>query len=143
MKRTAFKSWLFYVPGDVFFILFNIYILSMLKNDELIKENELLGKYKKIMKYTLLMSCLVFIEDSFVIFKIDVYSDTILNITNRNFSEDILRISQSVIIISYFFNFFMFDSRGKEDIRVISPRNNYRSRMKDKSNNNSVEIFII
>ncbi len=143
MKRTAFKSWLFYVPGDVFFILFNIYILSMLKNDELIKENELLGKYKKIMKYTLLMSCLVFIEDSFVIFKIDVYSDTILNITNRNFSEDILRISQSVIIISYFFNFFMFDSRGKEDIRVISPRNNYRSRMKDKSNNDDEHDYYI
>lgn len=31
MQRTAFKSWLFFVPGDLFFVLFNSYLLIVYK----------------------------------------------------------------------------------------------------------------
>ena len=142
MQKTAFKSWLFYVPGDIFFILFNIYILNILKTKESIGNNTALGQYKKLLKYTLLMSCLVFLEDCFVIFNIDVYSDTILNITNRNFSEDILRITQSVIIISYLLNFFFTDSKQKEDIHTVSLNNGYNSAPKDKADEDEHNYYI-
>ena len=114
----------------------------MLRNEELIKSNELLGRYKKLMKYTLFMSCLVFIEDSFVIFKIDVYTDMILHITNRNFSEDILRISQSVIIIYYFFNFFPSESKQKGEIHVVSPDRGYKPALSEKTEEDEHSYYI-
>ena len=142
MERTAFKVWLFFLPGDIFFIVFNIYILNILRNKELTKGNELLRCYKKILKYFLLMSCLVLIEDIFVIFKIDIYTDTILHITNRNFSEDILRISQSIMIVYYFFNYYPFESNQKEERHIILSGSNYKPASKDKKNEDKYNYYI-
>ena len=142
MQRTAFKSWLFFVPGDIFFILFNLYLLNIVKNEKM-NENKGIFRYsKKIVKYTLFMSCLVFIEDSFVIFNIDVYSDTILNITNRNFSEDILRISQSLVLIPYFLNLFFTDSRSKEAAQAVTPDSSSRSAAEDRADENEHDYYI-
>lgn len=116
--KNCFQSLAVFSAGR-YFIVFNIYILNILRNEELTKGNELLRCYKKIMKYFLLMSCLVLIEDIFVIFKIDIYTDTILHITNRNFSEDILRISQSIMIVYYFFNYYPFEVNQKEESHII------------------------
>lgn len=142
MEKTAVKSWLFYISGDIFFIVFNIYILNILKNKKMIENNDALRRYKKLLTYTFLMSCLVFLEDSFVIFKIDVYSDTILNITNRNFSEDILRISQSIISILYFFNLFSVVSKQKEDIKTTASSNDYNSILEDNTEENEHSYYI-
>jgi DNA-binding CsgD family transcriptional regulator len=142
MPKNALKSWLFYVPGDIFFIVFNIYILNVLKNKKSIKEGSALDSYKKILKYTLFMSCLVFIEDSFVIFNIDVYTDTILNITNRNFSEDILRISQSLICIYYLFNIFIADAKPKEELSTTVSNKENSSEPKEKSEEDEHKYYI-
>ena len=142
MQRTAFKSWLFFVPGDIFFVLFNFYLLNVLKNKKVTENKGILRYTKKIVIYTLFMSCLVFVEDSFVIFNIDVYSDTILNITNRNFSEDILRISQSLILIPYFLNLFFTVPKPKEVIQAAAPGADYRSAAEDKANENEHDYYI-
>ena len=73
MQRTAFKSWLFFVPGDLFFVLFNSYLLIVSKNNKVIERKGIFIHVNKLLTYTLFMSCLVFVEDSFVIFNIDVY----------------------------------------------------------------------
>ena len=142
MQRTAFKSWLFFVPGDIFFVLFNFYLLNVLKNKKVTEDKGIFRYTKKIVIYTLFMSCLVFVEDSFVIFNIDVYSDTILNITNRNFSEDILRISQSLILIPYFLNLFFNDPKPKEVIQAAAPGVDYSSAVEDKANENEHDYYI-
>ena len=143
MQRTAFKSWLFFVPGDIFFVLFNFYLLIVLKNNEVIERKGIFIHIKKIVTYTLLMSCLVFVEDSFVIFNIDVYSDTILNITNRNFSEDILRISQSLVLIPYLLNLFFSELRQKEAVdTVVSDNEHDSSVLKDKTDENEHDYYI-
>ena len=142
MQRTAFKSWLFFVPGDIFFVLFNFYLLNVLKNKKVTEDKGIFRYTKKIVIYTLFMSCLVFVEDSFVIFNIDVYSDTILSITNRNFSEDILRISQSLILIPYFLNLFFTVPKPKEVIQAAAPGADYRSAAEDKANENEHDYYI-
>ena len=142
MEKTALKSWLFYIPGDIFFIIFNIYILNIIKNKKTTENSDILIYYEKLVKYTLFMSCLVFLEDSFVIFEIDVYSDTILNITNRNFSEDILRISQSLILIPYLLNLFFAESRQKEAADTAVSDNDNDSALKDKTDENEHDYYI-
>lgn len=141
MQRTAFKSWLFFVPGDLFFVLFNSYLLIVSKNNKVIERKGIFIHVNKLLTYTLFMSCLVFVEDSFVIFNIDVYSDTILNITNRNFSEDILRISQSLILIPYLLNLFFAESRQKEAAdTAVSDNDN--DALKDKTDENEHDYYI-
>ena len=142
MQRTAFKSWLFFVPGDLFFVLFNSYLLIVSKNNKVIERKGIFIHVNKLLTYTLFMSCLVFVEDSFVIFNIDVYSDTILNITNRNFSEDILRISQSVIIIPDLLNLFFAESRQKEAADTAVSDNDNDSALKDKTDENEHDYYI-
>ena len=141
MQRTAFKSWLFFVPGDLFFVLFNSYLLIVSKNNKVIERKGIFIHVNKLLTYTLFMSCLVFVEDSFVIFNIDVYSDTILNITNRNFSEDILRISQSLILIPYLLNLFFAESRQKEAADTAVSDNDNDSALKDKTDENEHEYY--
>ena len=142
MQRTAFKSWLFFVPGDLFFVLFNSYLLIVSKNNKVIERKGIFIHVNKLLTYTLFMSCLVFVEDSFVIFNIDVYSDTILNITNRNFSEDILRISQSMILIPYLLNLFFVESRQKEAADTAVSDNDNDSALKDKTDENEHDYYI-
>ena len=142
MQRTAFKSWLFFVPGDLFFVLFNSYLLIVSKNNKVIERKGIFIHVNKLLTYTLFMSCLVFVEDSFVIFNIDVYSDTILNITNRNFSEDILRISQSMILIPYLLNLFFAESRQKEAADTAVSDNDNDSALKDKTDENEHDYYI-
>ena len=142
MQRTAFKSWLFFVPGDLFFVLFNSYLLIVSKNNKVIERKGIFIHVNKLLTYTLFMSCLVFVEDSFVIFNIDVYSDTILNITNRNFSEDILRISQSLILIPYLLNLFFAESRQKEAVDTAVSDNDNDSALKDKTDENEHDYYI-
>ena len=142
MQRTAFKSWLFFVPGDLFFVLFNSYLLIVSKNNKVIERKGIFIHVNKLSTYTLFMSCLVFVEDSFVIFNIDVYSDTILNITNRNFSEDILRISQSLILIPYLLNLFFAESRQKEAADTAVSDNDNDSALKDKTDENEHDYYI-
>ena len=142
MQRTAFKSWLFFVPGDLFFVLFNSYLLIVSKNNKVIERKGIFIHVNKLLTYTLFMSCLVFVEDSFVIFNIDVYSDTILNITNRNFSEDILRISQSLILIPYLLNLFFAESKQKEAADTAVSDNDNDSALKDKTDENEHDYYI-
>ena len=142
MQRTAFKSWLFFVPGDLFFVLFNSYLLIVSKNNKVIERKGIFIHVNKLLTYTLFMSCLVFVEDSFVIFNIDVYSDMILNITNRNFSEDILRISQSLILIPYLLNLFFAESRQKEAADTAVSDNDNDSALKDKTDENEHDYYI-
>ena len=142
MQRTAFKSWLFFVPGDLFFVLFNSYLLIVSKNNKVIERKGIFIHVNKLLTYTLFMSCLVFVEDSFVIFNIDVYSDTILNITNRNFSEDILRISQSLILIPDLLNLFFAESRQKEAADTAVSDNDNDSALKDKTDENEHDYYI-
>lgn len=142
MQKTALKFWIFFVTGDIFFIFFNIYILNILNNKKITGKNNALNHYKKLLKFTFLMSCLVFLEDSFVIFNIDVYSDITLNITNRNFSEDFLRIGQSVVAVFYLFNLLFSDSKPNEEMSTLSLVNDYNLKLKNKENDNEHDYYI-
>lgn len=56
---------------------------------------------KRVLLYFLLMSVLVLLEDTYVIFFVDVYTNTGLSIFNRNFSENLLFIGFAIGFIVY------------------------------------------
>ena len=56
---------------------------------------------KRILLYFLIMAVLVLLEDTYVIFFVDVYTSTGLNIFNRNFSENLLFAGFAIAFIIY------------------------------------------
>lgn len=55
--------------------------------------------YRQILSITVLFSILILIEDTIVIFSIDIYSDILVKINNRSFSEDVMSILFSVFAV--------------------------------------------
>ena len=61
---------------------------------------------RRVLLYLLVMTVLVLIEDTYVIFFIDVYTNTGLNIFNRNFSENFLFLGAAIGFVVYTVRYF-------------------------------------
>lgn len=98
----ALMVWSYYLPYQLITIYLSLVGLKYIKsNSNLLNKNPYMNLYKKILKYTLIFSFLIIIEDTIVIFSFDVYSDILVKINNRSVSEDILTIIYAVYAIKY------------------------------------------
>jgi DNA-binding CsgD family transcriptional regulator len=99
-QNSALKVWLYYLPNQLFLIYLGFYAL-------LLQKRPLAALAKKYVQFigwlSIFFGLAILLEDTFVIFNIDQYSDIVFKINNRNLSEDIYSIILSVTII-YFCN---------------------------------------
>ena len=99
-QNSALKVWLYYLPNQLFFNL--PWMLCALSTT-----NRSFISSEKISSFIGWLSIgfgvAILLEDTFVIFNIDQYSDIVFKINNRNVSEDIYTIILSIAII-YFCN---------------------------------------
>ena len=96
----AFKVWLYYLPAQLFTLYLSVSGLLYLKKHpgELDRE---MHSYKSLLWITAVFSLLILAEDTIVIFSFDVYSDIMVKINNRSFSEDMMSILYSVYALVY------------------------------------------
>ncbi|MEO2542906.1 helix-turn-helix domain-containing protein, partial [Enterococcus faecalis] len=100
-QNSALKVWLYYLPNQLFLIYLGCYALYQLRIDPL---SALAKKYLRFIGWLSIgFGVAILLEDTFVIFNIDQYSDIVFKINNRNVSEDIYTIILSIAII-YFCN---------------------------------------
>ncbi len=100
-QNSALKVWLYYLPNQLFLIYLGFYALYQLRIDPL---SALAKKYLRFIGWLSIgFGVAILLEDTFVIFNIDQYSDIVFKINNRNVSEDIYTIILSIAII-YFCN---------------------------------------
>ncbi len=104
LPASALKVWLYYFPNQVFLFYISASSLQIIKKNPEKYTAPSRQLFKKILKVTLFFSILIVLEDTFVIFSVDVYTDILVRINNRNVSEDILSIFYAVCTIRYFFN---------------------------------------
>ncbi|MFC0233518.1 LuxR C-terminal-related transcriptional regulator [Vagococcus entomophilus] len=88
----ALKVWLYYFPMQLFLFVLSLLGLKNLKQKKSEFSSAQMKRCKRILLISLLFSIFITIEDSIVIFNIDVYSNLLVRIQNRNFSEDFLSI---------------------------------------------------
>lgn len=109
LPNNAFKVWIFYFPSEIVRLVLAIYGLSLLKKNAQvdnaphinIKINNL-KLFKHLLIVTIIMTLVITLEDTIVIFFHDSYTLGSVHMTNRSFSEDILAIIYSVVAINYF-----------------------------------------
>ena len=96
----AFKVWLYYLPAQLFTLYLSVSGLLYLKKHpgELDRE---MHSYKSLLWITAVFSLLIMTEDTIVIFSFDVYSDIMVKINNRSFSEDMMSILYSAYALIY------------------------------------------
>lgn len=96
----ACKVWLYYLPAQLFTLYLSVSGLLYLKKHpgELDRE---MHSYKSLLWITAVFSLLIMTEDTIVIFSFDVYSDIMVKINNRSFSEDMMSILYSAYALVY------------------------------------------
>ena len=101
MHDSALKVWLYYLPSQLFtFALSMVGMHIMKKNPEQYSDNGF-HHYRKLLLWTLIFSVLIVIEDTYVIFNVDIYSDILVRINNRSITEDIMSIFYSVYALLF------------------------------------------
>lgn len=96
----ALMVWIYYLPCQLFtFYLGTSGLLYLKQHKEILETKKFLKYYRQILSITVLFSILILIEDTIVIFSIDIYSDILVKINNRSFSEDVMSILFSIFAV--------------------------------------------
>ena len=96
MTNSALKVWLYYFPCQVFTFTLSVYGLRVIKRepDGFFPES-VTKQYRRLLIWTAVFAILIVIEDTLVIFNLDVYTDLMVKINNRSITEDIMSIYHS------------------------------------------------
>ena len=98
LPDSTWKSWMYFFSAQLFLFVYSCFGLTGLKRASLIEPRWNHPYLKMLFLITMVFSVIIALEDTFVIFKIDVYS-TSTNIFLRSISEDIFRIASAVVSI--------------------------------------------
>lgn len=115
LENGPVKVWLYYAVYQVFTFAFGWHSYRLLKKSSL--EEDVRQELQLLMLLQMIFSVCIVIEDSVVIFQVDIYSAARIFIHDRNTSEDLLRLCSSVIILRDFWKRAM---KG-EAVRTESP----------------------
>lgn len=91
----------YYLPTQLLLAGVSIWGLGALHKKAQWYQRPFYGTFRKILTYMLVMSILILIEDTIVIFFFDVYSVAGLNINNRSLTENVLFLGLSFFFIKY------------------------------------------
>lgn len=100
LENGPIKVWLYYFVYQVFTFAFGLHSYRLLKNTSL--EESVRRELRLLMMLQMIFSICIVIEDSVVIFNVDIYSAARIFIHDRNTSEDILRLISSLVILRSF-----------------------------------------
>lgn len=99
LPNSALKSWIYFFPSQIYLLLFSIIGLRGMKEAP---GSALVHKFpvlKNMLKVTAVFSVLIVIEDTYVIFFQDEYTDFV-NIQMRSYTEDIMRMILALMSIA-------------------------------------------
>lgn len=110
LKTSATAIWLYYLPNQLLTIYIGFYCLyELLTKKELSK---IVHHYSKIITILLIIfGFLTLVEDTYVIFNVDKYSNLSIEMDNRNRCEDIYSVIICIVIIKH----CLFDSHKKKN----------------------------
>ena len=98
LPNSALQVWLYYLPNQLLLFYIGFYLLRQRKKTTLPA-----AYYLKSLQWLALASALaILIEDTFVIFNVDVYNSLVVKIFNRNICEDLFSIIICVLILRYY-----------------------------------------
>lgn len=122
MPDSALKVWLYYLPCQLFTFSLSLFGLRIIKKSPEQYLNNAFSHYRKLLLWTLIFSILIVLEDTFVIFNVDIYSDILVKINNRSLTEDILSIIYSLYALFFLARALYIPAKNKSaDISSLPP----------------------
>jgi len=105
MNAEALQVWLYYLPNQLYLFGLGVSTLWYLnKSSEIRKDEKKYKVFKRMLQIVIIFSVLILLEDTIVIFNLDIYSDMLVRINNRNISEDVLSIIYACYTVSICYN---------------------------------------
>ncbi len=101
LQGGAFMVWLFYLPAQIYLFYLASGGLYYMKNNEQELEEAFCQGLKKFLICNVIFAVLIVMEDTIVIFNFDVYSNLVIKINNRNYSEDVLSIIYAICTLLF------------------------------------------
>lgn len=98
LPNSALQVWLYYLPNQLLLFYIGLYLLRQRKKAPL-KHDDYLKKFQWL---ALGSALAILIEDTFVIFNVDVYNSLVVKIFNRNICEDLFSIMICLLILRYY-----------------------------------------
>lgn len=115
MENSAMKVFLYYTPSQLFTFALGFYGLRKMKVVPERFHPAFLERYRKLLKWTMVISILVIIEDIIVIFNVDVYTDFAVKINTRSLTSDIMYTSYALYAIWVLAHFLQINTEEKSD----------------------------
>lgn len=95
-NTSSLKIWLYYLPNQLFMLYLGVQIIIFNKKNFNFENKNIL---KLISLINIFFSIAIILEDTFVIFKLDDYSNQTLQMNNRSICEDLYSIIICLLII--------------------------------------------
>ncbi|MCR5468231.1 MAG: helix-turn-helix transcriptional regulator [Lachnospiraceae bacterium] len=116
-EDSPMKSWLYYEPNQIYMFVFGAYVLNYIRKKKAELDETVEKMLKRFAKIFMFFSVLILVEDTYVIFFVDNYQNTVY-INNRSVTEDIFRFVLACFILNYEFRYLdqYVESRAKESV---------------------------
>lgn len=106
LDHNSYQVWIYYAPAQLYYIFLSICAMNMYRKIPEAERTPYQEMFKKLILCTAVLAVVILIEDTFVIFNVDVYNPLQLHIFNRSLSEDLLRIIYLIQCVKYLMDRF-------------------------------------
>lgn len=144
--NSALKVWLYYLPCQLYQFWLALSCLGYIKENPEVLKGYKYVVFKKILEITVVFSILIVIEDSIVIFFVDIYSDLMIRINNRNLSEDALSVIYCIFMLKYFISSYINGEKEgeySEEITILGAEDSARDSKEEAEKEKDIvfEVF--
>lgn len=110
--NSAIKVWCYFLPSQILRILLCLYVLYILKGHAKQYISKQYRIFRNLFIFMGIVSVLIALEDTIVIFKVDKYADLSVSITDRNFTESAMLLVCSIVVSKMLVNNFQISLRN-------------------------------
>ncbi|OON90439.1 MAG: hypothetical protein ATN32_03930 [Candidatus Epulonipiscium fishelsonii] len=111
----ALQTWFYYTIINIFIIALLVYFIREVDD----KSSKFIKDFINFSKICIIIILMIILEDSFVIFNVDIFTNQSIKIFNRNFSQDFLYLFLCVFLIKSV-NLYFIPKPGLKDIPLLT-----------------------
>lgn len=101
IPNKAVSNWAYYFPTQVFVGGLAVYGLLHMRRHPRNYLRSFYKFYRHLAIFTVIINIFIAAEDTYVIFNVDVYTGPVLEVFNRNFSENLMVLVYSIALIRF------------------------------------------
>ena len=136
----SLKTWVYYSLPQIYLVSLFLWLLYRIKL--LNQPSNVTPLHQRVLYLLILFCCFIFIEDGFIIFNVDEYSLSSVNLFHRNISEDMMHFFTCLCILIFQFKKLNSVAEPTETLRCPSDDDSNSSFLTHEQFNHSQLITV-